>query len=326
MKVVHVFPTDFPVRGYGGTERICVWLSKALAEMGHEVTLLCNEGSRLPFAKTIAFHEAQDRVESLLPDGTDIVHFWASPQTEPTFPYLVTIEGNGQAGERFLPNTVFASRNHAQRHGWTEFVHNGLDLSEYPLQTKKENYALFMAKVSWRIKNVRGAIRIANKAGIPLFVAGGRAPLLSRRTKSFGMVDGAQKIALLQNAKLFLFPVIWQEPFGIVNIEALACGTPVIATPRGALPEIVDDSCGILADSFDELVEAVSRADHFDAMACRARVARYFSHYQMAETYLSYYKKVIRQRKIRDGFPQAAADANPQARTYYQGYQRFSLF
>jgi glycosyltransferase involved in cell wall biosynthesis len=138
--------------------------------------------------------------------------------------------------------------------------------------------------------------------------------------RSHGTVDGAAKLALLQRASCLLFPVIWEEPFGLVAIEAMACGTPVVATPRGALPEIVTPSSGVLADSFEGLVGGVRGAGRFHPEDCRARVLEAFTHRHMAEKYEAFYRKVLRDGKLRDGAPAAAADADPQAKIYYRGY------
>jgi glycosyltransferase involved in cell wall biosynthesis len=133
-------------------------------------------------------------------------------------------------------------------------------------------------------------------------------------------VDGERKLKLLQNASSLLFPVIWNEPFGLVAIEALACGTPVVATPRGALPEIVTASTGVLADSFEGLVAGVGKAHEFSPDACRARIEEAFTHRHMAEKYEHYYQRVLQKGQLRDGFPAAAADADPQMKIYYSGY------
>jgi glycosyltransferase involved in cell wall biosynthesis len=320
MKITHVIPARFPVEGYGGTERVCYWLAKAQAELGHEVTVLCRPGSRLPFARVAELPDPLDHLDPLLPPGTEMVQLYGSPNYRVGAPYLVNIGGNGQAGERFPANTVFVSRSHAARHGWTEFVHNGVDLAEYPLERAKKNYAVFLAKASWRVKNLRGAIRIARAAGLPLEVGGGRAPFWESwrgGVRSRGMVSGAEKLKLLQEARVLLFPVIWEEPFGVAVVEALACGTPVVATPRGALPEILNADCGWIANSFEGLVEGVEKAAALAPEACRRRVEEAFTHIHMAEKYLFYYKRILESGELRDGFPQAPADADPQKKFYY---------
>ena len=320
MKIAHLIWATFPVEGYGGTERVCEWLAKAQAERGHEVTILCRAGSKLPFAKTVEVPEQFPDLDQYLPPGTEIVQLYQNPNFTTRHPVLVNIGGNGQAGEKFHPNSVFVSRSHAERHGWTEFVHNGLDPDEYPLRKEKDDYLLFLAKASWRVKNLKGSIRIAKAAGMRLEVGGGKAACWHRNVRSHGTVGGARKLDLLQRATALLFPVIWEEPFGLVSIEAMACGTPVVATPRGALPEIVTPESGVLADSFQGLVDGVHRAKKLDPAACRQRVLDAFTHRHMAEKYEAYYKKVIRDGKLREGFPQAAADADPQKKIYYEGY------
>lgn len=320
MKIAHLIWATFPVEGYGGTERVCYWLAKAQAELGHDVTVLCKPGSRLPFAKTIGVPDSFPNLDEYLPAGTDIVQLYQNPNFTTTHPVLVNIGGNGQAGEKFHPNTVFVSRSHAERHGWSEFVYNGIDIAEYPLRKKKDDYLLFLAKAKWSVKNLSGSIKIAKAAGMRLEVGGGRAACWHRNVRSHGTVGGAEKLELLQRASALLFPVIWEEPFGLVSVEAMACGTPVVATPRGALPEIVTPESGVLADSFAGLVDGVSKAKTLSPEACRARVEEAFTHLHMAKKYQLYYEKVIRDGKLREGFPSAAPDADPQKKIYYAGY------
>jgi glycosyltransferase involved in cell wall biosynthesis len=320
MKIAHVIWARYPVEGYGGTERVCYWLAKAQAELGHEVTVLCRPGSRLPFARVVELPESLTHLDPLLPAGTEIVQLYGTPGFRVDLPYLVNIGGNGKGGEEFPANTVFVSRDHAARHAWTEFVHNGIDLEEYPLQKEKKGYALFLAKASWRVKNLKGTIRIARAAGLPLEVGGGRAPFWEHwrgGVRSHGTVGGERKLSLLQGAAVYLFPVIWEEPFGISVVEALACGTPVVATPRGALPEILTPACGVIGRSFPELVQGVANARKLDPEACRARVAAAFTHRHMAEKYLFYYKQILSKGRLREGNPVTPADADPQKKTYY---------
>lgn len=321
MKIVHVIWTRFPVAGYGGTERVAYWLGKAQAEMGHEITYLCLPGSALPFARTLPIPEVIESLDPYIPPGTDVVQLYGTPNFQISAPYLVNIGGNGQPGELFPRNTVFVSSDHAARHGWTEFVHNGVDLSEYPLKRQKDSYALFLAKAKWKVKNLRGAIRIAQAAELPLHVAGGRAGCWHRGVLSHGTVDGPQKLRLLQNARALLFPVIWPEPFGLAIVEALACGTPVVATPFGGIKEIIDPSCGVLAESFEDLVSALQNIQKIEPEACRARVEVAFTHQKMAEKYMQYYQKIIKDGFLRDGQPETPKTADPEQKMLYKGYK-----
>jgi glycosyltransferase involved in cell wall biosynthesis len=134
-------------------------------------------------------------------------------------------------------------------------------------------------------------------------------------------VGGPEKMALLQNCSALLFPIIWEEPFGIAVIEALVSGTPAVVTPRGSMPEIVNATCGAIGNSFEELVEGLRRAQTIPPEAARARVLEAFTHHHMANKYLSYYQKILSQGKLREGAPQAAPDADPQAKTYYKQYR-----
>lgn len=338
MNIVHYIPTQFPIKGrHGGNYRVPYWLGKAQAEMGHQVSYLCKKKSSLPFAETIEAPEKFDDLTPFIPPKTDIVQLYdvfpvskthtlddLSIDSLPTnaqqfkidYPFLVCLQGNGRASEVFHPNTVFVSSNHAARHNWTEYVCNGIDILEYPLKKEKENFLLFLALTYRRVKNLFGSIAIANKARIPLHIGGGKAPFWSRGIVSHGLVDGNKKLSLLQNAQALLFPIIYDEPFGLSAIEALACGTPVIAAPRGALPEIIDPDCGILASSFDEFIEATKKVHDFDPEACRNRVLQKFTHIHMAEKYLYYYSKILRDGYLREGYP--VAEEKPKKVIYYK--------
>ncbi len=270
---------------YGGTERVVWWLAKGLAELGHDVAVECREGSRFPFARA---------VQNARPETFEAVHYFNTPAAEPTFPYVVTIGGNGRVGETFLRNTIFVSRNHAERHGATHFVHNGIDPTESQFRARKDNYLVFLAKASWKVKNVSGAIRMAAKSRHTLRIVGG-----SRRwanpwgaARWEGMLGGEKKRGIVAGAKGLLFPVLWHEPFGIAVIEALASGTPVLASPFGSLPELVTSDVGKICASEDEFVQAVASLSHFDPTACRLRAETHFHYRGMAEKYLAHYKTV----------------------------------
>src|SRR5262249_30211189 len=150
---------------------------------------------------------------------------------------------------------------------------------------------VFLSRIE-RIKGAHTAIAVARRTGRKLIIAGNRAdhgaeldywmqeivPLLCSGIEYVGPVDDVQKDALLGQAAALIVPIEWNEPFGIVFAEALACGTPVISCPRGALPEIVRHGTdGFLVDSIAQACDAVERLDKIDRAACRKRVEQLFS-------------------------------------------------
>ena len=293
MHVALVMNARLPVHGYGGSERVVAWLARGLQELGHAVTLIASTGTRMPgIAVAEADHRAlQQRdfdVSALLPPGVDIVHSHRRLWVAPPVPFVWTLHGNPPPGTVLPDNTIFLSANHAVRYGHRRFVYNGLDLSEYRYQANKADYDLFLGRLH-SVKGYRLAIEGARRAGRRLIVAGGWRPSLRRGLSYAGRVGGERKAALLAGARCLWMPALWDEPFGLTLIEALASGTPVIGTRRGALPEIVTAEVGVLGDTLDELVEGASRVAKIDPASCRARVERLFTHRVMAENYVREY-------------------------------------
>ncbi|MCX6895386.1 MAG: glycosyltransferase, partial [Verrucomicrobia bacterium] len=283
---------------YGGTERVIYWLGKALVELGHTVTLIANAQSHIPGAelRPVAPDEADPRAwQKLVPDSTDVVHLWDTSRPESNKPFVVTVEGNGKPGERFHVNTIFVSRKHAANHGSRHFVHNGLDPAEYAFAETRADYAVFLAKARWPVKNLAGAATVARRAGLELRVLGSRSWPLNlhrllpaiRGVRYYGMLGGAEKRDLLARARCLIFPVRWEEPFGIALTEALVSGAFVAGTPYGSLPEIVTPATGVLSANANELVAAVKSPQRFSPAACRDHVLRGgFTHLDMAKNYL----------------------------------------
>lgn len=285
-----------PVVGYGGTERVVTWLGRALIEQGHEVSLIASTGSSLPGARVIEVdHRAlQGRdfdVTPWLPPRVDIVHshrqLWVAPQA----PMLWTLHGNPPPGTVLPANTIFVSANHARRYGHSAFVHNGLDVAEYRFRQTKADYDLFLGRLH-SVKGYRWAIEAARRTGRRLILAGGWRPSFRRGVSYAGRVQGERKTELLAGARCLWMPALWDEPFGLTLIEALASGTPVIGTRRGSLPEIVSPGVGFLGGTVDELVAYAGRIGEISPAACRAHVERYFTHHIMATNYLERYKAV----------------------------------
>lgn len=304
MRICHVMPALFPVTRYGGAERAAYYLAKGLAELGHENVFLCKEGSEIPFAKVFAYNETLP-LEAQLPKGVDIVQLYSTPSHEPNFPYLICIQGNGKPGERFLPNTIFLCADHARRHHWTEYVYNGIDPMEYPLGSQKKQELVFLAKGSWGIKNLKGALQISREASLHLNVCGaerrGWDSLMNPHAKFYGMIGGKEKLEILSRSRALLFPVFWDEPFGVALIEAMACGAAVVGSNWGSLPEIVDEASGFLCENLEEYLGAMKKLDTIIPEACRARVERHFSHRVQAEAYIEKYSKIISQGRLREG-------------------------
>jgi len=167
---------------------------------------------------------------------------------------------------------------------------------------------VFLSRLD-QVKGVTHAIRAARAAGLPLIIAGNRADsgpdreyfdreiepeLDGQFVKWIGPVDDTQKNQLLGAARALLVPIQWDEPFGIVFAEALACGTPVISSPRGALPEIIEPGKhGFLETSHEGLVRAIHRAGEIDRFTCRQRAELSFSRATVVGRYESVYRSMI---------------------------------
>jgi glycosyltransferase involved in cell wall biosynthesis len=216
---------------------------------------------------------------------------------------MTTIQGNTWDEGEFDINTCFISRDHAARHGSRVFVYNGLDLEEYgtPQWDRSRDYIHFLGKAAWKVKNLKGTMSVAKAAGLPLRVLGGyRVNLkmgmritLDPRIRFEGMVGGEKKNRLINGSKALLFPVRWNEPFGLAIVESLYLGCPVFGTPYGSLPELVSSKFGVLSHRKSELVEALRHVDVYDRRKCHEYVADTFAAVHMARNYLPLYEKVL---------------------------------
>jgi glycosyltransferase involved in cell wall biosynthesis len=321
MHVAHFIPSVVPVRRYGGTERVAYWAAEEQSALGSKVTILSQPNSLVPFGGWRAMPESSDDWLRLL-DKTDIdiIHFHTlvPPSFPADFPHIVTVHGNGRPGEVFPRNSVFLSRNHAERHSSGVFVHNGIKLSAYPLKSsqRRTRKAMFLAKASWRVKNLRGALRVARIASHHLIVAGGRRPLMpwglfAAGAKFYGQVDDDLKIQLLHQSDALLFPVLWHEPFGLAVIEAMACGVPVIGSPWGSLPEIIRPDCGLISHSIDEMASFLNEeAFRLSPDACRDNVHANFSSTKMARAYIDLYQKILAEGSLSLQTPQTLPDSS----------------
>lgn len=290
MHIALFFWDRLPVPGYGGTQRMVVWLCRGLAEAGHRVTLIAGQGSSVPEATLVpvAVRDARGPdfdIRPLLPPGLDALITYVPLRTRPEAPWVRVLPGNWKPGTKAATNTIFLSRDHAARHGGKAFVYNGLDPAEFRFRREKDDYDLFLGRLH-ASKGYRWAIAGAKRLRRRLLLAGGWRPSLSRYVRYVGEVGGVRKAELIAGAEALWMPALWDEPFGITLIEAMVSGTPVLGTRRGSLPEIVSPDVGALGDTLDHLVELRARLDAIEPEACRARVERHFTHHVMAEGYL----------------------------------------
>ena len=234
-------------------------------------------------------------------------------------PVLHTVHGplDGEAGATYesiaqvAPNVGLISISLNQRRPkpelpWAANVPNAVDLSLYPCKPHRGDYLLFLGRMS-PDKGAHRAIAVARETGIPLKMAGKKQdpkeveyfaeyvePHLVDGIEYLGEVTHGEKVELLQNARATLFPIEWEEPFGLVMIESMACGTPVIATRWGAVPEVIEDGrSGIVVDKYRDMPAALEQADALDPIECRRYVEEWFAPERMVANYVEAYEQAI---------------------------------
>jgi len=324
-----------PPRGYGGTELVVGELALALQARGVEVVVYATGDSELPGIEIRSyFQEAQwppDRDIEMThaawalrdaardPQGFDVVHVHSPCAVEVArlspYPVLCTLHHDFDPEltdlYRRAPQVklIGISRSQArhERAKVSGVVLHGLDPARFP-QLPDQGYLLFLGRYD-RVKGVTQAIEVAARANVPLVMAGAPhesnyfdeevKPLIEAHgVLDVGPVGGAQKAALIGRARALLFPIQWEEPFGLVMIEAMLCGVPVLATARGAAPEVVEDGVtGVLCDDSAGLVLAARTAGKlFDRTRIREIAQRRWSSSRMARDYLRFYRAAQAQR------------------------------
>lgn len=189
-------------------------------------------------------------------------------------------------------------------------IHHGLDPARFPVGDgagdERGEYYLFLGRMAPE-KGARRAAQAAAMAGVRLKIAAKMRepwerdffeqavqPLLNDDIEYVGEVGGSEKLELIGSAKALLNPIRWSEPFGLVMIEALACGTPVVAFPEGSVPEIVDHGIsGLLVDSTEAMAEQLEKVDGLSRESCRAQVEEYFSTERMVAEHLELYEEIL---------------------------------
>jgi glycosyltransferase involved in cell wall biosynthesis len=339
MRIAQIAPLieAVPPLLYGGTERIVSYLTEALVQQGHEVTLFASGDSQTT-AKLVTCAPRALRLDRSARDPVpphlimldevrcrsqqfDILHFHVDVLHFPLFrdiagQTVTTLHGRLDLPQlrpfyaRF-PEFPLVSISDEQRHplppvNWVGTVHHGLPLELLRFSDEPQgNYLAFLGRISPE-KGPDRAIEIARRTKIPLRIAAKvddhdrdyfehriRAQLDDPLVEFIGEINETEKSQFLGNARALLFPVDWPEPFGLVMIEAMACGTPVIAFRRGAVPEILEDGLtGFIVESVDEAVCAVERLHELERWQIRRRFEQRFSAERVARDYLTIYRKL----------------------------------
>jgi glycosyltransferase involved in cell wall biosynthesis len=323
-----------PPPAYGGTEVVVDGLARGLVAAGHEVLLVTTGDSTCPVPRTWVYDQARTEDQGSVVvelrhvlhayeavDGVDIVHDhtvagpvyaalrWHGPVVTTNHgPFTDDAKAVYRSIAGLVP-IVAISHHQASTAGdvpIARVIHHGIDPTGFPVGGGQGGHLLFLGRLS-PTKGVREAIDIARVAGVPLIIAAKMrevaereyfdanvAPLLGRDIEYAGEVGRADKLRLLGAARALLNPIRWDEPFGLCMIEAMACGTPVISSHRGAAPEIVDEGVtGFLCRGNAEMVAAVARVGSLDRRSCRARVEARFSARRMVEDHVAFYTDVV---------------------------------
>lgn len=340
MRIAQVAPLfeSVPPRAYGGTERVVSYLTEALVEHGHDVTLFAS-GDSITRARLEACAPRSLRTDRRRPDWTvwhslmldrvfemadqfDVIHFHVDVLHLPlarrcATPLLSTTHGRLDLPDlvplfrRFGDHPLVSISDHQRMPlrgaNWRATVHHGLPVGLYDFHAEPKDYFAFLGRISPE-KRVDRAIEIARMCAMPLRIAAkvdevDRAyfdtrirPLLDDPLVDYiGEIDDARKNEFLGNARALLFPIDWPEPFGIVMIEAFACGTPVIAYRSGSVPEVLDDGVdGFIVTDQQEAIEAASNVHAIDRRRCREAFERRFTADTMASRYLEVYSQLTR--------------------------------
>ena len=326
-----------PPRHYGPWENVASLLTEGLVACGHDVTLFATADSQTSAKLRAVCPQGYEEDRSLIPkvweclhiselferaDAYDIIHnhFDYLPLTYSSLtatPVVTTIHGFSSPGilpvyEKYNGETFYVAVSDADRAPELDYiktVHHGIDFAQFDFQSDPDDYLLFFGRMH-PDKGVREAVEIAQTSGKKLILAGivqdqdyfdhHVAPHLNKDKATYiGSVGPAERSRLLGKARALLHPIAFNEPFGLSVVEAMACGTPVIAFDRGSMPELIQSGeSGFLVNTVTEAVEAVARIDTIDRAYCRRHVEKHFTVDRMISEYAHVYETILRDRPL----------------------------
>lgn len=345
LKIAQIAPLWFsiPPKKYGGTERIISFLTEQMTERGHKVSLFAPKSSKTKanlvsiikkgvieaggrwntyywnvLNHSLAFEKAKD---------FDVIHcHWEIMGTyfqrfvkTPVVHTLHNIPGKGNMMWNVFKayqkdaNLVFISESERKnspikfKNNW--IIYNGIDLKPFKFNPKPRNHYVWVARVC-KEKGIENAIKIAQKTGIKLLMAGQIQhqhkpyfnekvkPHLNSKIRFVGELNQKKLAKFYANAKACLYPIEWEEPFGLVMAESMACGTPVIAFKRGSVPELIKHGkTGFIVKTNSEAVEAVKKIEDISRYECRDHIEDNFTLEKMADDYEKLYYKLAKRKK-----------------------------
>lgn len=233
-------------------------------------------------------------------------------QHDPLYPWYCDVYSMYRTENQFFVTISDNQRRPRPNLPYAGTVYNGINLDNYEFSDTSNSHLLFVGRIV-PDKGVREAVQVAVNSGSKLHIIGPVypdhqayfdehvKPFLGSKIKYLGYVEGKKLAAHYKKAKALLFPIQWEEPFGLTMIEAMACGTPVLAFRRGSVPEVVKHKkTGYVVDTVDEMVAAVKKLDKIDRADCRARVEKYFTTEKMIDGYEKVYKAIIKEFKSKN--------------------------
>jgi glycosyltransferase involved in cell wall biosynthesis len=320
-----------PAPAYGGTEAVLDELARGLQAAGHDVLLVCHPDSQCPVPKqsvipaedTVRMGRASIELEHVigayeLVGDVDVVHdhTLAGPIYSVNFPNLPVVATNHNPFTRTMnavygaavPRVALVAISHSHAASTQlpveAVIHHGVNVDDFPVGTGDGGYVALLGRMA-ADKGIHRAIAVARAVGVPLRIAAKMReprerdyfdefvrPHLGDDVVYLGEVGREDKLELLASAVALLNPISWREPFGMVMLEALACGTPVVGCPQGAAPEIIEHGVtGYLGDTDEEMVAGLRTVGQIDRSVCRQQAKDRFSVERMVNGYVSVFER-----------------------------------
>jgi len=316
VKICHVRDYTPPAKDSMGAERVIERLCRAQAKLGHDV-VLCP--SMLPNTKK----KFDIPLVSEIPKDTDIIHFhgWDPGISEVEYnkygkPWVATIHGGGMENDpkwlesvrQATDNIIFVSQFCADRVNGKAVVWNCADLKEFTYKKKKDDYFLWMGGTDWgESKGLWTTIRLAKKLRFNLVIAGAGTnlqiieqikSLCDDKIKYIGSINGKEKASWISKARGFILLTQVADACPTVVSEAMLSGTPIIGSPNGSMPELLNEEVGFICDTDVSFTKAILRIGKLNPLDCRKYGLKHFQSSVAGEKCLHYYKNMLDLGKV----------------------------